>query len=335
MIKSIRHLQRRFHFDFITLLFSIFIGIAVWYYVETSRTEERQLSADLIIRVPRGWEAQGSLPKDRSVIIKGAKNVIASLSPGDIHFRVVLRIDDNASSLQDVHLELKPDNLKGLPEDVIVERIFDPELIISLVRPVRKYIPVKVETSGEVPKGYELGSITYSPKYLSINAPQDQFSNEDIIITDPIDLSNHTQPFNSFVDLRPLRLKDTTKYLSDSVSVQIEITPAAATKIFKNVPVSLLLATRMENLAGGKLFPPQVSIEVEGDKITLDSVESKAFTIYIDTRDMGSSVQGEYVLKCRALSPAGIEIINIIPSEIRWQIPQPKIDETSDNLSID
>lgn len=333
MKKRIRRLHKRLRIDYISLLFSFFIGIAIWYFVETSRTEERQLSAEISIRIPRGWEVQGALPKARGVIVKGAKNVIASLSPGDINFRVFLNIDDSASSLQDVHIDLKPDNLKGLPEDVIVERIFDPQLVISLVKPVRKYIPVKVATSGKLPKGYDLGNITYSPRYIAINAPQDQFSPEDTILTDKIDLSNHTSSFSSYIDLQPLELKGSKKYISDSVSVRIEINPASATKIFKNIPVSVLLATRMENLAGGKLLPPQVSIEVEGDKLSLDSMESKAFSVYIDTRDMGSSVQGEYVLKCHSIAPAGVKIINIIPGEIRWKIPQLK-SENSDDVII-
>lgn len=333
MKKFIRYLEKHLRFDIITLLFSFFIGIAIWYYVETSRTEERQLTAELSIRIPRGWEAQGTLPKSRSVIIKGARNVISSLSPGDINFRVLLNIDDNASSLQDVHIELKPDNLKGLPQDVIVEKIFNPQIVISLVKPIRKYIPVKVETIGELPDGYELSSITYSPRYVAINAPQDQFSAEDTILTDSIDLTNRTSSFSSYVDLQPIKLKDSTKYLSESISVRIEINHAPGTKIFKNIPVSVLLATRMEKFAGGKLLPPQVSIEAKGDKLSLDNLESKAFTIYIDTRDMGSSIQGEYVLKCHAITPSGITAVNIIPNEIRWKIAQPKLSKSEEIIS--
>ena len=331
MKRIIRFLQKHLAFDYFTLLFSCFIGIAIWYYVETSRTEERQLTAEISVRIPRGWEAQGTLPKSRSVIVKGARNVIASLSPGDIHFRVFLDIDDNASSLQDVHIELKPDNLKGLPEDVIVERIFNPQLIISLVKPVRKYIPVKIETTGSLPEGYEISNISYSPRYIAINAPQNEFSENNIARTYSINLSNHTSSFSSYIDLQPLKLKDSVKYFSQSISVSVEINPAPATKIYKNIPISILLATRIESLAGGKLFPPQVSIEVEGNKLLLDKTESKAFTIYIDTRDMGSSVQGEYTLKCRAISPPGIKVVNIIPGEIRWKIPQNKPKEIKDN----
>ncbi len=317
-----KFIHKHLTIDYVTLIFSMFIGIAIWYYVETSRTEERQLAAELSIRIPRGWEAQGVLPRSRTVIVKGAKNVIASLSPGDIQFRVFLDIDNNASSMQDVHIELKPDNLKGLPEDVIVETIFNPQLVISLVKPIRKYIPVKVETTGKLQEGYELTNISFSPRYLALNAPEADFTKDLTAITDPIDLTSHTLPFTTYVDLQPLQLKDSTRYLSESISVNVDISPAPTTRIYKNIPVSVLIATRMERLIGGKLLPPQVSIETEGNKMLLDKTESKAFTIYIDTRDMGSSVQGEYVLKCHAIAPPGIKIINIVPGEIRWKIPQ-------------
>ncbi len=331
----IRYLHKHVSFDYISLLFSVFVGISIWYYVETSRTEERQLTAELSIRIPRGWETQGFVPKSRTVTVKGARNVIASLSPGDINFRVKVDIDNNSSSMQDVHLELKPDNLKGLPEDVIVESINNPQLVITLVKPVRKYIAVKVETTGELPPGYELSNISYSPRYIAVNAPKDEFSADDNIHTDNIDLNNHTSSFSSYVDLQPLKLKTTTKYLAESVSVSINITPANTTRIYKNIPVSVLLATRIEKLIGGKLLPPQVSIEAEGEKLLIEKTESKAFTIYIDTRDMGSSVQGEYVLKCHAITPPGIKVVNIIPSEIRWKIPQTeaKSDAEEEELS--
>lgn len=334
-----KSLHKRLSFDYVTLILSLFVGVAIWYYVETSRTEERQLTAELSIRIPRGWEAQGPLPKSRSVIVKGTRNVIASLSPGDLNFRVILNIDNDASSLQDVHIELKPDNLKGLPEDVIVEQIFNPQLVVSLVKPVRKYIPIKVNTTGKLPDGYEISKITYSPRFIAVNAPEDEFSIDNIAYTDHIDLSRHTESFSSYVDLQPLKLKDMTKYLSKSISVNVTITPAPEAKIYKNIPVSVLLATRMEKFTGGKLLPPQVSIEVEGEKIILDKTESKAFTVYIDTRDMGSSVQGEYVLKCHAIAPSGIEVVNIIPGEIRWKIPETtkaeekKLNEIEDIIS--
>ena len=320
MKKFIIYLQRRFRFDLLTFLLSAFVGCAVWYYVETSRIEERELRAELSVRIPRGWEAQGMLPRTRSVVLRGPRNVIASLRPGDISFRVHVDLESNAAYRQEVHIQLKSEDLKGIPEDVFVDKIVDPEVVVGLVRPVRKYIPVKVEFEGELPEGYELAEYSFSPRFVAVFAPREQFKQENFVLTRPVDLSDRRSSFTSYVDLQNLKLKDIVKYMSESVSVHVKIRPAPAEKVFKNVPVSLLLSTRLDNFVGGKLIPPQVSIKVEGDKGNLDNMEAKSFTAYIDTRDMGSSIQGEYVLKCHALAPVGVEITKIIPEKIRWLI---------------
>lgn len=308
--------------ELFTLGLSIITGIMIWVYVDSRRTEERTLMAALDIGLPPGWRAEDKLPQSARVILRGPRTIMGGLRPDEIRFFRTIELPQGASDNQEVRIELTRDDLRGLPRDVGVVDIPDAALSIHLVRPVRRYIPVSVQTKGETPKGYGVTRITFSPEYVAVYAPAEEFSGQDVAQTAALNLAERTSSFGTYVDLEPLKLRKNQVYLSDPVFVQVTIGEKEQRETVDKVPVSILLATPMENLAGGKLIPPQVSVVVEGGTQAMKSLAAGSLTVYIDTKEMGSSIQGEYVLRCRALAPEGIKVVSVNPPEVRWVIPK-------------
>ena len=314
--------------ELFTLGLSIITGIMIWVYVDSRRTEERTLMAALDIGLPPGWRAEDKLPQSARVVLRGPRTIMGGLRPDEIRFFRTIELPQGASANQEVRIELTRDDLRGLPRDVGVVDIPEAALSIHLVRPVRRYIPVSVQTKGETPKGYGVSRITFSPEYVAVYAPAEEFSGQDVAQTAAINLAERTSSFGTYVDLEPLKLRKNQVYLSDPVFVQVTVGEKEQRETVEKVPVSILLATPMENLAGGKLIPPQVSVVVEGGAQAMKSLAAGSLTVYIDTKEMGSSIQGEYVLRCRTLAPEGIKVVSVNPPEVRWVIPKARTDPT-------
>lgn len=306
----------------ITLSLSILTGLMIWVYVDSRRTEERVVNARLEITVPPGWRMSGNVRNHVRVVLRGPRTIMGGLTPDEVRFFRQLEVPAGAASSQEIHLELTRDDLRGVPRDITVLDIPDAAVQVNLIRPVRRYIPVEVQFNSEVPKDYELKGFDFSPEYVAVYAAQDEFGAADVAKTMPVNLKDHTASFGTYVELQSLKLKNTTVFPDESVFVQVNISEKKDQVTLEKIPVGILLATPLEKLSGGKLIPPQVSVTLEGGAKTLKSLTPGAVTIYIDTKDMGSSVQGEYVMRCRSLAPQGVRVVTVSPQEVRWVIPK-------------
>ena len=315
--------------DVLTVIFSLILGALIWYYVNSRRIDTRTLRARVEISVPDHWQIDSPLPRSRTVVLRGPQQLVQSLRPEDMRFSRRLEAPTGGDAAKgaasrEVDIFLKADDLMGFPRDVIeVVDIPDPKISLSLVRPVRRYIPVAVDLSGTLPDGYVIKGFQHSPQYLPVVAPEDYFVPGLEIKTRPVDLSGRTESFVAYVDLQPLIAKGRVISFSESVFTQFTVEPLPARKEVENVPVGLLLATPMEKLSGHKIVPSHVTVRVEGHKKLLDTLSARNLTVYIDSRDLGTSAQTEYTLKCRALAldVEGARVVGIVPSEVKWQMP--------------
>lgn len=313
--------------DLLTVLFSIILGTLIWFYVNSRRIATRQVRARVEITVPDGWQIDSTLPRFRNVVLRGPQQLVQSLRQDDLRFTEKLAFSETsesrAAASKEVDISLKSENLKGFPRDMIeVVEIPEPKISLTLVRPIRKYIPVDVELEGTLPEGYVLKEFQHSPQYIPVVAPEDDFTAGLVAKTRPIDLTGRTKSFVAYTDFQPLTLKNRVVGLKDSVFVQFTLEPKAARKTVENVPVSLLLATPMEKLSGHRITPSHVNVTIEGSENVISTLNARNLTVYIDSRELGTSAQSEYTLKCRALEHEGVRILKIAPAEVKWKMPK-------------
>lgn len=313
--------------DLLTVIFSLILGTLIWFYVNDRRTAVREVRARVEITVPDEWQmVDNTLPRYRTVTLRGPQAAMQNLRQDDIRFvdKITISEESNArgTSAKEIDISLKPESLRGVPDTVQVVDIADPKLTINLVRPVRKYIPVEVQLEGTVPEGCVLTNYRHSPQYIPVEAPEDEFTPGLVAKTRPVPLSGRTSSFVVYADLEPLTLRNRVIGRKEAIFTEFTIEPRKAQKKIENVPVGLLLATPMEKLSGHKIIPNQVTVRVEGSDSALSALDARGLTVYIDSRDLGTSAQTECVLKCRALEPEGVKILEIIPAEVKWQTPE-------------
>lgn len=318
--------QHKLALDLLTVVFALVVGSLIWFYVNSRRTATREMRARLEVTMPSGWQLSSQPPKFCRVMLRGPQQVMQTLRPDDLRFTEKLTLADSGSSrpissIKDVEIHLQADNLIGLPRDVQVVEIIDAKITFNLVRAVRKYIPVEVVFNGELPENCELKNTKNEPQYVAVTATEDDFTTGLVVKTRPIDLEGRNKTFATHVDLQPLKMAERTIELSDSILVNLTIVEKSASKIIENVPVCMLLATQVERLGGHKILPTQVTVKVEGSENLLNTLSERNITVYVDSRDMGTSTELEYTLKCRVLPVDDLKIIEIIPSEVKLQIP--------------
>lgn len=305
---------------------SLLFSVMLWNYVDSRRVEERLYQVPLEIRLPRGWEMTGEAPPDRiAVSVIGSRAVIDSIRLDDLLIQLRLELPPGAGGVQESHLPLRSEDIRGLPQEVRVTRLERTSVSVRTLRPVRNYVPVHVETTGMPAAGYQVTSIEVSPDHVAVFLPEDQMLPDLAVRTPALDLGNRRMTFREFLKPQPLQLREGTRPVHADILVTVHIEEISERRTFENVPVSLLLATPLPVVSSTQLIPARVNITVTGRQEQLKTLAPESLTVYIDTRDMGGSVQGEYVMKCRAIAPRGIQIEGIVPDTVRWIIPPPTL----------
>ena len=166
---KVKYLFRRL--DILTILFSLVLGALIWFYVDSRRIGTRTLRVRVEITAPEYWQIDNPLPRYRSVSLRGPQQLVQSLRPEDMRFARRLEapaeVAGKGAAAREIDVSLNADDLMGFPRDVIeVVDIPDPKISVSLVRPVRRYIPVAVDLAGTLPEGYVIKNFQHSPQYL-------------------------------------------------------------------------------------------------------------------------------------------------------------------------
>jgi DNA-binding IclR family transcriptional regulator len=97
-------------------------------------------------------------------------------------------------------------------------------------------------------------------------------------------------------------------------TVQVQITPAPAQRVFRNVPVHLRgLGQRL----AGQVLPPTVAVSLRGPRALLDRLHPGALNAVVDLAGLGP---GRYNLPVRVEPPQNTEVLQADPASVRVRI---------------
>jgi len=306
-------------FNYLTWAISLVLAVCIWAYVNRIRTEERVMDAHVDLQFSRGWELSAPVAKNVKVTLSGPRDVMEGLQADQLRFAPLIEISDaETGSVFTRRVDLKGDMLLGMPQEVVVRSISPSSLELRLARLVKRYVRVDVETKGQPAPGYEVGRIMYEPHYVPVWATADVFTGDEVVKSSPLDLTGKNEFFSRTVGLQSLHLNGKVIEVQDSLFAQVDIVEKKETRVLENVPVRLLLGSPLEKIGAFVMNPAQVNVTVQGRPDLVKALALSAITIYVDTRDLGTSTQGTSVLKCNALAPEGITVQSILPPEITW-----------------
>ncbi|GHS90579.1 hypothetical protein FACS1894139_09960 [Planctomycetales bacterium] len=305
--------------DLTTLLFSVVIGVLVWFYVSSRRTTTREISVPVEVALPDGWTLDGRAPAPRDLILHGSHQMVEQIVPGGVKFVAAIAAAEGiAAPVRDIDLHLTRDDLSGLTREVEVTAIKNADLHLRLVRQVRRYLPVELDFTGALPAGYALKSYNLSPQNLAVVAPMNYFTPDLVIKTQPVDLSNRTASFVTYTNALPLIINDRRFNFSDAIMAQVAVAETPSQKTLNNVPVAVLASVNGQ--VGGKISPAQVTVKIDGSEVALGLLGAGQITVFVDERDLRGN--GAQKLKCRAIANDAYQVREITPAEVEWSPPE-------------
>lgn len=144
--------------------------------------------------------------------------------------------------------------------------------------------------SGNPASGYEISNVLYTPEKLYIAAPKAVLDGiGKVFTTTTLDASRKKDSFSQQV--RITRPNDVYWMNTDTVNVEVEITPVITDKTYQQVQVTLLnVPTGMKATSGIQT----VDVEITGEELWLKELKKKDITVFADLD--GIEEEGVYTI---------------------------------------
>jgi len=180
--------------DWVMKLVALGITLALWLGVTglSTPTTQRLTSVPLSLRFSNNIEVTNSPIQEIDIVVSGDKRKLAQINKNDL----IVSMDISDVMPGDRVINLTPETVVvSLPTGVKLDEI-QPSRIAVRIEPVEeKDIPVKAETFGEIPDGYELYSEAVTPAKVRVRGPSGFIRTLAFVPTERIDLSNRTADF--------------------------------------------------------------------------------------------------------------------------------------------
>lgn len=191
----LKHIIRKVFFeDWLTKLVALAVTLALWLGVTglSTPTTTRLTSIPLSLRYSSDTEVINSPITEIDVIISGDNRKIAQINKGEL----LASVDLTAVRPGERTINLTPDNVQlQLPLGVRLDEIMPGRMSIRLEAVEEKEVPVKIETVGKIPDGFEVYSQTANPPRIRVRGPQSLTKLLTDISTEKIDLNGHQADF--------------------------------------------------------------------------------------------------------------------------------------------
>lgn len=193
----IKHILRKvFLEDWVMKLVALGITLALWLGVTGLSTPTTELirNVPLNLRFSSEVEVTGSELQQVDIIVSGDKRRVSQLNRGDL----VVSVDLTEMATGEQVVNLTPENVMlPLPTGIKLDEILPGTTTIKLEPVVEKEIPVRVETYGELPEGFEVYSQTVVPETVKVRGPASYIQSLDSLTTERIDIANRRSDFTA------------------------------------------------------------------------------------------------------------------------------------------
>ncbi|MFD1037733.1 YbbR-like domain-containing protein [Virgibacillus byunsanensis] len=262
--------------------------------VEQRASEEFDVKVDFINvnQLPEGYEVGEVEVNPGSVTITSSKNIIDRIAL----VKVFVDVSDASESINNREVPVNVYDSQGNELNVRVE----PETVeasIEIDNP-SKTVPVSAATTGDLPSGYSLNSISVNVDEIEVFATNEILSQIEEILTEDINLATVTE---SQTMESNLSLPDGARTSGGgTVEVTIEV---EETRTINELPIEV------ENLDDGQdvsfIQPnePEMSVTVVGNQEIVSGLTADDFRLFIDVEDLD---EGEHQVPVTIEGPEDI-----------------------------
>ena len=189
------------------LLISFIVSIFLWFYVLNSEPLEVKRDITWVLIPPTGKAVNVEVPNKVTIKILGSRAFVQNLNLKDEKIVVDLK---NYPHDKDAFAVTFDSSMLTLPFGVKVLDIMPKQLMVSLDKEIKKYVPIRIKQIGDVKTDLKLVQKEYSPKKVLITGPHHVLKSVGQLYTTPVDLSQlegegafrvSLEPFDSRIKL--------------------------------------------------------------------------------------------------------------------------------------
>jgi len=303
--------------NWVLKLISFFFAFFLWYFVVGEDKIDKNFNIPVeILNLPADLTISNQFKNELELTVNGPRGLMRNLAVQRISRPIDLsRAEPGTKVFQNTIDSI------SLPRGVRLLRVKPTDIILQLDKLVKKNIPILYVTTGSLPDGLELISITLNPASIPVTGPEPSVGHVDSISTATIDLSRLTTSTT-----RPVALK-LTPTIEDLVgepivTASIVIEEKMEQKTIENIPVKLLLSGKKTYT----LKPDTVTVVARIPYTTLR--KTKDLKTLFRARIMGVELPaGTHKLTVEIIPAEDIEVLEIKPEMFIADIT----DKESDN----
>lgn len=283
---------------------SLLASVTLWFYVLNSEPLEVDKRLELTFINPTDLAINVEVPKTVRVKIKGSRAFVQNIDlTGE---KVIVDLRDYPYKQETFAVTFEKSMVR-LPFGVEVLDIEPKQVVLSLDREIRKVVPVRLRTVGEVGKDLKLVERDFRPAEFMIRGPYEVLKKTTLLNSVPVDLST----LEGKGELRlPLEKIDQRIVIEDKKDIQFSYTvrPNKANLTLKNVAISFLTTHKKFKSSVDK-----VALDVLVSDDRKDALRESEVKVIAEVPD---KARGNVRVKLRAVLPDGVNLLQIHPEFI-------------------
>lgn len=308
---NVQHWPDNWGLKLLSLLFAVFL----WYFVVgEDRVDVKLIIPIEIVNLPRDLVISNEYKKQLDVTIRGPRVLTRGLDKQHI----TRSFDLSDATPGKLVFTNTPDSVP-FPRGIKVLRIQPKNITLLIDQLVQKEIAIKPTTKGNPSEGFEIVNVLIEPPTISVTGPQEVLAKENIVTTEPIDVSNlqSTTEKEISLDLQP----DLAELIGEPVvTAKLVIKEKTTERWIKKVPIEFTYDAEKTTF---KVIPQSVDIRaavpisVINNKVDLNSL----FTARVNAESLPP---GRHLVNVEVMPPERFNILEISPKSVTIKISDTK-----------
>jgi len=289
--------RRAFTSEWGLKLFSLALGLAIFFAVRTDQEVTTTVGLRLLLREPAGLINTHEVPAEITVRLSGSAGAIRALAPE--RFAPVV-LDLQSLEKGTTTLRIRDEHL-GLPPELGIVSISPSTVTVRLETRTKKRVPVKPELRGAPADGFVVERATVDPGEVQVEGPQREVDEIRLVRTAPVDVAGATEDFTASVAYAVPGSHTRIAGGAGRAEVAVAIGPVRAERV---------VDLRVKGVPGAAQAVP-VRARLAGPRRVVDALdEAELSAVAVEREGGGWGVEIENL-------PAGVELLDprpVVPS---------------------
>jgi len=285
--------------DWPAKILSLAAAIALFFFYQLNRLEERPLSVPLTVVSNEGFVPASAYPRTVRLVLRGESNGIYAVLEGDLEATLDLRGYTAAGVWRvPVRVEKRGSALGIDPLEISVD---PPDVLVSIEPRVVKEVPVVPSFRGFLEPGYELVGFKLAPSRIEVAGPASVMEALGDAATEPIELTGRGDNFSTVTRIA-LRDPLVTLLSSSAIEFSAEVKKAIVYRTLSDIDI------RQTGLRAGLASDSSFkgTARVSGSSIELENYKPLAGVLEADLSAIAEP--GTYAVAVSPHFPAGLDV---------------------------